>query len=102
MQDIVVIEKILRSMTLKFDYVVCSIEGSNDLDILSINELQSSLLIHEQKMTNNVVEKQALKVTNLGKASLGRGREHQSSYNQGAQFEKSSIECFHCRELGHF
>ncbi|KAK6130817.1 hypothetical protein DH2020_035440 [Rehmannia glutinosa] len=40
MTDIVIIEKILRSMTPKFDYVVCSIEESNDLDNLSIDELQ--------------------------------------------------------------
>ena len=39
MNDVVVIEKILRSMTPKFDYVVCSIEESNDIDILSIDEL---------------------------------------------------------------
>ncbi|KAB2602631.1 hypothetical protein D8674_003636 [Pyrus ussuriensis x Pyrus communis] len=50
-------------MTPKYDYVVCSIEESNDLDILSINELQSSLLVHEQRMGRHVVEEQALKVT---------------------------------------
>ena len=46
----VIIEKILRSMTLKFNYVVCSIEESNDLSTMTIDELQSSLLIHEQRM----------------------------------------------------
>ena len=46
----VIIEKILRSMTLKFNYVVCSIEKSNDLSITTINELQSSLLVYEQRM----------------------------------------------------
>ena len=45
-----IIEKILRSMTLKFNYVVCSIEESNDLSTMTIDELQSSLLIHEQRM----------------------------------------------------
>ncbi|XP_068336488.1 uncharacterized protein [Pyrus communis] len=50
MDDVVIIEKILRSMISKFDYVVCSIEESNDLDTLSIDELQSSLLVHEQRM----------------------------------------------------
>lgn len=40
-------EKILRSMTSKFDYVVCSIEESNDLDELNIIELQRILLVHE-------------------------------------------------------
>ncbi|KAL5818692.1 hypothetical protein ACOSQ3_022582 [Xanthoceras sorbifolium] len=35
-----VVEKILRSLSPKFNYVVCSIEESKDLDILSIDELQ--------------------------------------------------------------
>ncbi|XP_010661213.1 uncharacterized protein LOC104881738 [Vitis vinifera] len=44
MQQVVIIEKILRSMTSRFDYVVCSVEESNNLDTLTIDELQSSLL----------------------------------------------------------
>ena len=47
MQQVVIIEKILRSMTSRFDYVVCSVEESNNLDTLTIDELQSSLLVHE-------------------------------------------------------
>nr|KYP76988.1 hypothetical protein KK1_021251 [Cajanus cajan] len=42
-----VVEKILRSMAAQFNYVVYSIEESNDIDSLSINQLQSSLLVHE-------------------------------------------------------
>ena len=37
MSQVVVIEKILRSLTPKFDYVVCSIEESNDVDLLTID-----------------------------------------------------------------
>ncbi|XP_031260597.1 uncharacterized protein LOC116118764 [Pistacia vera] len=36
---------------------------SNDLDTLSIDVLQSSLLVHEQRMNGHVVEEQALKET---------------------------------------
>ena len=50
MKDVNIVEKILRSMTREFNYVVCSIEESNDIDDLSLDELQSSLLVHEQKM----------------------------------------------------
>ena len=47
MYDITFIKKILRSMTPKFNYMMCSIEESNDLEALTFDELQSSLLVHE-------------------------------------------------------
>ena len=47
-KQVVIIEKILISMTSRFDYVICSIEESNSLDTVTIDELQSNLLIHEQ------------------------------------------------------
>ncbi|XP_027158102.1 uncharacterized protein LOC113759731 [Coffea eugenioides] len=72
--DTAVVEKILRSMTPKFNYVVCSIEEAQDTSNISINELQSSLLVHEQRMSS-LDEEQALKVTHEGIANQGRGRE---------------------------
>ncbi|XP_022852868.1 uncharacterized protein LOC111374431 [Olea europaea var. sylvestris] len=71
--NVVVIEKMLRFMSTKFEYVVCSIEESNDLDNLSIDELQSSLLVHEQRMNSHAMKEQALKVT-YADQSRGRGR----------------------------
>ncbi|KAK8274685.1 hypothetical protein V6Z11_D10G090000 [Gossypium hirsutum] len=55
---------ILRSLSPKYDYDVCSIEESKDIDALTLDELQSSLLIHEQKMnrTSTSIE-QALKAS---------------------------------------
>jgi hypothetical protein len=49
-EERIVVEKILRSMGVKFNYVVCAIEESNNIETLSIDELQGSLLVHEQKM----------------------------------------------------
>ncbi|XP_026459134.1 uncharacterized protein LOC113359767 [Papaver somniferum] len=66
-----VVEKILRSMTPNFAYVVCSIKESKDLSTLSIDELQINLLVHEQRMNAHVEEEQALKVT-YGESSRGR------------------------------
>ncbi|KAL0287793.1 UNVERIFIED_CONTAM: Retrovirus-related Pol polyprotein from transposon TNT 1-94 [Sesamum angustifolium] len=43
-KDIIIIEKILRSLTPKFNFVVCAMEESKDIDELSLDELQSSLL----------------------------------------------------------
>ncbi|GMJ16121.1 hypothetical protein HRI_005281300 [Hibiscus trionum] len=60
LEDVVVIEKILRSLLPKYNFVVCSIEESKDLDILSIDELENSLMIHESKFALQEQEKQAL------------------------------------------
>jgi RNase H-fold protein (predicted Holliday junction resolvase) len=74
MDDVAVIENILRSMTPKFDYVVCAIDESNDVETMSIDELQSSLLVHEQRMNyHTTAEEHALKVT-YEDHSGGRGR----------------------------
>ncbi|XP_048436087.1 uncharacterized protein LOC125475405 [Pyrus x bretschneideri] len=72
MEQIVIIEKILRLMTLKFNYVVCSIEESNDLSIMTIDELQSSMLVHEQRMQGQKEEEYALNITN---SEQSRGRD---------------------------
>ncbi|RHN50731.1 hypothetical protein MtrunA17_Chr6g0460681 [Medicago truncatula] len=74
MEDVRIIEKIICSMTSKFDYVVYSIEESNDIDTMSVDELQCSLLMHEQHMSNHVEEEQALKVTHAGNFSGRSGR----------------------------
>lgn len=50
MPDVKVIEKILRYLTKKFNYIVCSIEESKGIDDFSIDELQISLIVHEQKV----------------------------------------------------
>ncbi|KAA0060233.1 uncharacterized protein E5676_scaffold275G00280 [Cucumis melo var. makuwa] len=50
-------------MTSKFNFVVCSIEESKDIDNLLIDELQSSLLVHDQKVTKQEKEEQVLKAS---------------------------------------
>nr|DAD19734.1 TPA_asm: hypothetical protein HUJ06_021197 [Nelumbo nucifera] len=109
MDDVIVIEKILRSMTPKFDYVVCSIEESNEIDYLSIDELQSNLFVHEQRIIGHVMEEQVLKVSQENNSpSRGRGRGSYRGRGRGrgrgrqGSFDKSTVECYHCHEIGHF
>ncbi|XP_050877827.1 uncharacterized protein LOC127081631 [Lathyrus oleraceus] len=87
MSDVKVVEKILRSLIEKFNYIVCSIEESKDIDDLSIDD----------------GEEQALKVTyeagrgcgRVGYRGRGRGRGR-------TDFNKATIECYQCHRLGHF
>ena len=105
MEDMVIIEKILRSITTKFDYLVCFIEESNDLNILSIDELQSNLLVHEQRMGRHAVEEHALKVTHDVKQGGRGGHNNFRGKRQGRGmniFDKSTIECYNYHDLGHF
>nr|XP_027191521.1 uncharacterized protein LOC113787151 [Cicer arietinum] len=53
MQDNKIVDKILRTLSEKFTYVVCSIEESKDISSLSVDSLQSSLRCHEQKINRH-------------------------------------------------
>nr|KYP60819.1 Retrovirus-related Pol polyprotein from transposon TNT 1-94 [Cajanus cajan] len=87
MEDGHIVEKILRTLSDKYNYIVCSIEESKDINEMMVDELQSSLLIHEHKIKRQEMTEQALKVT--GDYSAPRVTEH-------------LIECYRCRKLGHF
>nr|CAN70073.1 hypothetical protein VITISV_011917 [Vitis vinifera] len=83
MQDVKVVDKILRSLTEKFNYVVCSIEESKDIDSFTVDELQSSLI------------KQALKVIFEGGRGRGRGTYRGRGRGRGrADFNKATVQCY--------
>ncbi|GKV39214.1 hypothetical protein SLEP1_g47020 [Rubroshorea leprosula] len=125
-QDVTVVEKILCSMTPKYNFVVCAIEEANDLDEMSLEELESSLLVHERKLNRQEQNEQALKATvgtsssfsnrsNRGRGR-GRGRNQQTQFFEGRgrgrgrfqisyrpkSADKSKVECFQCHKYGHY
>ena len=71
-RDVTIVKTIPRNLTEKFNYVVVSIEESKDIDALTIDELQSSLIVHEQKFHRSKDEEQTLKVT-VDERNRGRG-----------------------------
>ncbi|XP_074356486.1 uncharacterized protein LOC141696211 [Apium graveolens] len=78
LDDVRVMEKLLRSLTRKFDYVVTSIEESEDLSTISIDELVGSLQAHEQRM-NQYDDTSHLEKALQSKVSIGESSSSSSS-----------------------
>ena len=53
-EDVHVVEKILRSLANKFEHVVVAIEESKDLETLSIKDLIGSLQVYEQALDSKL------------------------------------------------
>ena len=68
MSESKIVEKVLRTLTNKFTYVVVAIEESKDTGKMTIDELQSSLSVHEKKFKKISHEEgdQALNVRGRG------------------------------------
>ncbi|XP_074337698.1 uncharacterized protein LOC141674898 [Apium graveolens] len=98
LDDVRVMEKLIRSLTKKFDYIVTSIENSKDLSTISIDELVGSLQVHEQRM-NQYDDASHLEKALQSKVSIGdssgsssstRGR---SGFRGGYRGGRGSYEC---------
>ena len=51
------VEKILTSLTPRFEHVVAAIEETNDISKMTVRLLYGSLRAHEQQMNDNNIEK---------------------------------------------
>jgi len=104
MSDVKIVEMILCTLTKKYNYIICSIEELKDINHLSMDELQSSLLVHEQKFRKNEGDDHALRVYDERVGGKGRGRSNYRGRGRerGQVFNRATVECFKCHKLGHF
>ena len=124
--DQTIVEKVLRSLTPKFDHVVAAIEESKDLSVFSFEELMGSLQAHESRINRSFEksDEKAFQVkgefSNQKEFSTARGRgrggfrgrgrgqdrgrgsrSDAKQYFGGQQGDKSQIQCHNCGKYGH-
>ena len=71
-EEMMIVEKILRVLPSKFDAIVTTIEETKDLSNFSVDELHASLITHEQRLSRN--ENSSLEQAFKTQMSFGRGR----------------------------
>jgi len=92
-----IVEKISRTLTLRFDHIVVAIEESGNIESLKIEELQGSLEAHEQRLNERTTKRhtdQALQAQthrrggSSGRSynkTRGRGRDPRSNAGKAPQ-----------------
>jgi hypothetical protein len=84
-EDIKVVEKVLRSLPPKFDTLVVTLEESKDLSRFSLDELQASLINHENRLNRSTMSLHNAFSTQ-SYVSCGKGRGSDNSRGKGRSF----------------
>ncbi|XP_019432069.1 PREDICTED: uncharacterized protein LOC109339126 [Lupinus angustifolius] len=83
MTDATIVEKILRTVSPKFDYVVVAIEESRRVENMKIEELQGSLEAHEQRLNEMITDRSSHQVLQMQTTKKGGFCAKNSSRTQG-------------------
>ncbi|GAA0186223.1 hypothetical protein LIER_33511 [Lithospermum erythrorhizon] len=112
MKDQVIVEKILRILSDQFTYIVVSLVESHNIEEMTVDELQGTLNLHEKKFVRKKIDEgyQVLHVVEKYGGRSGRGRgsyrgRDREGFSRGggkSSFNKATVECYKCHNLGNF
>ncbi|PNX66031.1 F-box protein, partial [Trifolium pratense] len=129
--DAAIVEKVIRTLAPKFDYITVAIMESKDISTMTLDELQCSLESHDQRLSERQKDRaadQALQAHAIKKGNgkwKGKDKAHKESnhqdnskknsdqgesshQNNGSNQEKKGkvnlkkIQCYNCQRYGHF
>ncbi|XP_074299303.1 uncharacterized protein LOC141630369 [Silene latifolia] len=129
--DIRIVQKILGTLTKRFDTIITVIEESKDISKLSVSELTGSLLAHDQKFKKlETSSENAFPSKHKSKTFNSKGGWKKNASNSGASYKtkasqsrgkypscgtcgktnhaekdcyfKGKPQCRHCNRFGHF
>ncbi|KAH9302639.1 hypothetical protein KI387_014222, partial [Taxus chinensis] len=117
-EEPVIVQKVLRSLPLRFDAKVSVIEEMKDLDKLSMDELHGILTAYEMRTESNkpakkeaafkVSKKKAIKESEANGESNSEENENEALFirklkkGSGRYKGKLPFKCFNCGKIGHF
>ncbi|KAK6133731.1 hypothetical protein DH2020_032442 [Rehmannia glutinosa] len=108
LSDMRIMEKILRSLSPKFEHIVVIIEETKNLEEMTIDQLLGSLQAYEEKhkKKQDIVE-QLFKMQARGGFNNNEDRrEYPTSgrrrSNPRTRYEKSQTKCYNCQKFGHY
>ncbi|KAJ0795822.1 putative RNA-directed DNA polymerase [Helianthus annuus] len=98
-----IVEKLLRTLTRKYESVVVAVEESKDLNNMTVEELLGILQSHELRLKqyDEAPMEQTFQVQNFERSRQFRYENNGRGRGRGRGRTSGQIRCYNCQKLGH-